>query len=189
MFEGMTWLNEPPDWSVDSSGLHVVTAESTDFWRSTFYGFVHDDGHFLAARVPGDFTVVVTLNGRYEHLYDQCGLMVRSDERCWLKAGVEFTDGAQHLSTVVTREFSDWSVAASLTPTDDLRVRVTRHGEALLVQYSVGRGEWGMLRLAYLDMPGAVDVGVMCCSPLRSGFHATFSEFEIGPPVPRELHA
>ena len=37
------------------------------------------------------------------------GLMVRIDERRWLKAGVEFSDGQPMLSTVLTDEKSDWA--------------------------------------------------------------------------------
>ncbi len=188
MFEQMTWLNEPPEWSAEGRVLQVTTGDRTDFWRSTFYGFIRDDGHLMYQPTPGDFTASVTLTARYEELYDQCGLMVRVDDRHWLKTGVEYTDGAEHMSTVVTRDFSDWSITAPPVEQGDLRLRVTRHGEALRSEYSKGDGGWHLLRLAYLDMPETVAVGVMCCSPQRAGLHVGFRDFTIGPPISRSLH-
>ena len=188
MFESMAWLNEPPAWSVEGSRLQVVTGDRTDFWRTTVYGFIRDEGHFLFSSTSGDFTASVTIDGQYEELYDQCGLMVRADGRSWLKAGVEYIDGASFLSAVVTREFSDWSIATPFQSDGDLRLRVTRSGEALRAQYSIADTAWRMLRLAHLDMPETVVVGVMCCSPLRSGFHAEFRDLTVAPSITPSLH-
>ena len=50
---------------------------------------------------------LLTLFARHETLYDQAGLMLRIDERNWLKAGIEFVDGRQMLSVVATTH--EWS--------------------------------------------------------------------------------
>ena len=180
VFEGMQWLNDPPHWSLDGGLLHVVTAERTDFWRLTSCGECRDNGHFYYLALAGDFSVTLTVTARFEGLYDQAGLMVRADEEHWLKAGGEVFAGATQLSTVVTRGFSDWSVA----PWDgggNLKVRVARRGSALRVEHMSGAGHWALLRDAYLEMPARVDVGAMCCSPERAGFEATFRDFTVGP--------
>jgi regulation of enolase protein 1 (concanavalin A-like superfamily) len=44
---------------------------------------------------------------------------------------------------------------------------------------------WRLLRLAHLDMPASVEVGVMCCSPERAGLEATFRGFRVGEPISR----
>ena len=88
MFEGMQWLNEPPSWTVDDAALVAVSGDKTDFWRETFYGFVHDNGHFYHREMAGDFTAEVTVVGEYGALYDQSGLMLRADERHWVKSGL-----------------------------------------------------------------------------------------------------
>ncbi|RKN41874.1 DUF1349 domain-containing protein [Streptomyces hoynatensis] len=187
----MSWLNEPPSWSVEDGRLTATTGPETDFWRETFYGFVRDDGHFLYREVHGDFTAQVTLSGDYETLYDQSGLMVRGDRRTWLKTGVEFTDGLPHLSAVLTREHSDWSVVPLPElpgPEGTLTLRVTRHGAALLVQYLRPDGRWQLLRLGHLPLGEVSRVGVMCCSPERGGFTARFTGFSVGDPIERRLH-
>jgi regulation of enolase protein 1 (concanavalin A-like superfamily) len=188
VFEGMTWLNEPPQWSVDGSVLTATTGDRTDFWRETFYGFVRDDGHFLHREVTGDFTAEVTLLGDFDTLYDQCGLMLRVDERTWLKTGIEFTDGLAHVSAVVTRDQSDWSVVPLPGYDGRLALRLTRHGDAIRIQFRRRADGWRMLRLAYLPVPASCLVGVMCCSPERAGFAARFADFSIGAPISRQLH-
>ena len=79
------------------------------------------------------------LRGDYEALYDQAGLFLRIDEKHWIKAGIEFTDGLMHFSVVVTRGVSDWSVIPlpQAKPTDEVSVRLTRHGDAIRVQFSI----------------------------------------------------
>lgn len=183
------WHNEPPAWAVDGSTLSVTTGDRTDFWQRTFYGFTRDDGHFLSAEVSGDFTASVTIEGDFEELYDQLGLMVRADERTWMKTGIEYTDGAPHLSAVYTNTWSDWSVIRLDGYPGRLDLRVTRHAETVRVQFRDADGDWQLLRLGYLGLPGTCRVGVMACSPQRAGFRARFHDLRIGPPIPRDLHA
>jgi len=184
----MPWLNEPPEWRLDGDTLTVTTAAETDVWRVTHYGFVHDNAHLWYQPVEGDFTAEVRFTGQYEHLYDQAGLMLRLDERTWIKSGIEYTDGQQHLSAVVTRDFSDWSVLPLDDPPPEIRLRLTRIGTAVFVDYALGDGQWRMLRLAYLPEAARAMVGPMCCSPLRAGFRVRFDGFTVGQAIPRTDH-
>ena len=38
------WLNEPPAWEARGQTLIVTAGPQTDFWRTTHYGFVRDNG-------------------------------------------------------------------------------------------------------------------------------------------------
>ena len=184
------WLNEPASWKGDDRSLELSTGEETDFWRHTFYGFVRDNGHAFLRPVSGDFTASAIVTGEYEHLYDQAGLMLRIDEKNWVKTGIEFTDGMMHFSVVVTHEISDWSVIPlpEARPEDEVSIRLTRHDDAIRVQYSIAGAPWQMARLAPLSAADA-KMGVMACSPKRSGFHARFRDIAVSPPIPRQLHA
>jgi len=186
-FETLTWLNPPLAESRREGGLTVTTRAATDFWQETFYGFRRHSGHFLHKTVRGDFTASIKFIGRYEALYDQAGLMVRADETHWVKTGIEYTDGARHLSAVVTNEFSDWSVLPYRAGPEEISIRLTRHGEAIRIQVEES-GRWQMVRLAYLKPAAELQVGLMCCSPEREGFEVTFRDFQIGPPIDRALH-
>jgi regulation of enolase protein 1 (concanavalin A-like superfamily) len=189
MAQHFHWLNEPPSWQGDARSLSLVTGDRTDFWRETFYGFVRDSGHAWLAPVSGDFSATVTIRGDYQALYDQAGMMLRIDETHWIKTGIEFTDGLMHFSVVVTRGVSDWSVIPLHSASADTAVfvRLTRHGDAVRVQFHLGDGRWQMARLCPFPADDAM-VGVTACSPEREGFSARFEDIFVGPPIARKLH-
>jgi regulation of enolase protein 1 (concanavalin A-like superfamily) len=177
----MDWLNEPPQWRDKDGVLRVVTGDRTDFWRTTHYGFVRDDGHGRLAPAEGDFAATLAFRGDYETLYDQAGMLLRLDAANWIKAGVEFVAGRRMLSVVVTRDVSDWSTMPVPVEAEWLWLRLTRIGTAGHVHWAAERGEanFRMLRLAYFP-EGPVGVGPMCCSPQRAGFTAEFRDFTVG---------
>jgi len=186
MPNGMSWLNEPPQWSDEDGVIRVRTGLKTDFWRRTFYGYVTDNGHFYRRPVTGDFTAEVVVSAGHSTLFDQAGLMLRAAATTWLKTGLEVTSGAVQLSTVLTRDFSDLSVVPVPGYDGALALRLTRFGDAVCVHRRDGDGSWQLVRLGHLDLPETVDVGVMCCSPSREGLEVTFRDFRIGDPMSRE---
>ena len=182
------WLNEPPEWSVTDDKLSVVTGERTDFWQSTFYDFIHDDGHCYHVEASGDFTASVTFEGSYETLYDQAGLMVRLDARNWIKLGIEYSDGVCNFSLVCTIDGrSDWSVIPQSMLAGPQSVRLTRIGTAAIAHYRLSDGGWQMMRLCPFPSAGTVRVGPMTCSPQRAGFNVTFSDFAVARPIANPL--
>jgi len=175
----MNWTNEPPAWQHDGSRITVTAGPKTDFWRKTHYGFIRDNGHFYGETVSGDFVAEVKVSGQYRELYDQAGLMVRLDETTWMKCGIEYVEGVQHVSAVVTRDFSDWSVVPLPHNPPSIWLRVTRHGDALEVHYSLDGSSYQMLRLAHLSLEPALAVGVMCAAPDGDGFAVTFEGYRV----------
>lgn len=186
----MTWLNPPERADIHGDALEVVTRPMTDFWRTTAYGFVHDDGHFLGAPFAGDRAIEVTFTGGFAEQFDQAGLMLRAGPDLWIKAGVELSDGALFASAVVTRGTSDWSVAPlpARSVAQPITIRASRAGDGVTVRYRVGdEGDLRMLRVAYLPPDAELLAGVMCCSPSRGGLLVRFEPVRLGPPDAR-LH-
>jgi len=165
--------------------LAVTAGAKTDFWRTTHYGFVRDNGHLRFQRWEGDFVAEVTVAGDYREQYDQAGLMVRLDERVWLKCGVEFVDGVQQASAVITRDHSDWSVAPLPGNPRSLRLRVERTGPDIEVRYAFDGRRFELLRLARLTGAPTLLLGPMCAAPEGAGFRATFEGFAIRSPGER----
>jgi hypothetical protein len=109
----------PRTFSTSAGGaeLRVTPAPGRDYWCRTFYSplLVKHDAQTLLAEVSAaaeaTLTTAFTLAPRAQ--FDQAGVMVKVDEGCWVKAGIEFTDGVPRLSCVVTNGgFSDWSTQA-----------------------------------------------------------------------------
>lgn len=175
----LQWLNEPM-WTATDDVLRVRTALETDFWRVTHYGFVRDSGHFLHTSLLGEFTAQVRIEGEYQALYDQAGLMVRTSSTCWVKAGIEFVH-EQQLSAVVTRDYSDWNVKPVGTPSY-VDMKLTRRGDALQIHARLPEMDWALLRLAYYPPEDPAMIGMYACSPQREGFEVRFSRWMVGPP-------
>ncbi|ERT07905.1 hypothetical protein M595_2145 [Lyngbya aestuarii BL J] len=174
----MQWYNEPPQWTEDQNKIQVLSGAKTDFWRTTHYGFIRDNGHFYYQEVSGNFTAEVKIIGEYQDLYDQAGLMIRQDENTWLKCGIEFVNGVQQASVVVTRDYSDWSVVPLPQNPEWIILRLKRNAEAVEVEYSLDGDRYNLLRLAYLSDTEKLQVGLMCASPDGKGFSVTFEELK-----------
>ena len=177
----MNWYNEPPTWIIQDNKVIIQTGPKTDFWRLTAGGYIQDSGHFYSERRSGDFRAEVKCSGEYQALYDQAGLMVRLNEMTWMKCGIEFIEGAQQVSAVVTRDYSDWSVVALPHNPATLWLRVSRQGTTIEVQYALDGVHYQLLRQLYLSQEDNLDVGLMCASPEGTGFSVTFEDFSIQP--------
>ena len=177
----MEWVNEAPHWNAQGKTITVVSGPKTDFWRKTFYGFTRDTGHFYGQTVQGDFVIAVKVTGQYKTLYDQAGLMLRVDEQNWMKCGIEFVEGVQQVSAVVTREYSDWSVVPLPHNPPAIWLRVTRRQDSVEVQYALDGKQYTLLRLAYLVPVGTLSAGLMCASPEGDGFTTRFEDLSIQP--------
>lgn len=164
-WEGFAWVRPPVEWQIDTDGdLHWLTRPASDFWRHTGGVVGADDGDAFLLPVAGDFSVTMRLTSRLDAAYDQCGLMVRVDERTWLKAGIEL-DGGTWFSVVATRETSDWSKQA--TSDGNAAFTVWRAGDTL----RVGLEHEGSVHLVReLVFDGPVSVGPYSCAPQGDGF-------------------
>jgi regulation of enolase protein 1 (concanavalin A-like superfamily) len=176
-----TWLNPPTNWSETGDTLTETAPPGTDYWRVTHYGFIRDNGPFRYQEQSGNFEAKVRITGKYHELYHQAGLMIRIDDRNWIKAGIEFLNGKQSVSAVVTRQFSDWSVLGCSDNPAFLWLRMQRYHDTVQVSYSRDNQQWSMIRLAYFPPQVSVKIGMMAAAPGKEALEATFEHFSIGP--------
>ncbi len=174
----MQWLNEPVKWNALSNGLRVKADARTDFWRKTHDNGIRHNGHFYFDSVTGDFTARVKITAEYESQYDQAGLMVRIDERTWLKCGIEYMDGIQYASAVVTRDYSDWSIVP-LTSLREIWIECERKDNTFTVRYSLDGTRLQMIRQSFLSDTAEQQVGLMCAAPKGEGFDVTFEDYSL----------
>lgn len=112
--------------------------------------------------------------------------MIRASEQIWVKTGVEYTEDALHLSTVLTNGRSDWSVTPLPRTPAEVTLQVTRQGST--VQPAGMIGQWQMLRLAHLPLKDTCQVGIMTCSPKHGGLHTQFRDLSIKTSHAIDLH-
>jgi len=134
----LQWSNGAPEHVIlnDGHAMEIIPTAGLDYWSKTFYDpvLVKHDAQTLLTPVPASAEVTLTsaftLKPRAQ--FDQAGIMVLVDERTWVKAGIEYTDGSPRLSCVVTNDgFSDWSTQKwdawnTTEQSTSIRVRVSK---------------------------------------------------------------
>jgi uncharacterized protein len=175
----MQWLNEPASWQRTGDVLRVSVDPGTDFWRTTGYGYVHDNGHVYGELLPGDLDVSVRVRGAFANQYDQAGIILRADEHTWLKTGLEFFEGRPRLSTVLTLGCSSWMVADLPPGTDEVTLRVSRRGDAVEVRYTAGDGAAELAALVFMPPGREMLAGIVCAAPEGTGFSVAFHDLRI----------
>ena len=182
-----SWTREPVSQSQEGAVLTVEAAAESDWWRTTSYGFIHDDGHALVKDFPNESSVEVSFILNYTEQFDQAGIFITADSENWIKAGVEFCDGFPQVGAVVTQAKSDWSVApVAEWMNKEVTIRVSRSGDAVTVRAGIN-GDLRLVRVAPLDPTRTWSAGPMFCAPTRAGLKVTFTKWSEGP-ADLELH-
>ena len=182
-----TWTREPVSIGLEDGALKVEAAAESDWWRTTSYGFIHDDGHALIKEFPNESAVEVSFILNYTEQFDQAGIFITSDTENWIKSGVEFCDGFPQVGAVVTQIKSDWSVApVAEWMNQEVTIRVSRSGDAVTVRAGIN-GDLRLVRVAPLDPARTWSAGPMFCAPTRAGLVVTFTKWVEGP-ADSELH-
>ncbi|XP_045457425.1 regulation of enolase protein 1-like [Melitaea cinxia] len=188
-FDNFKWLNEPAHWSLSDNVLMLRTDREKDFWQETWYNFNHNSGHVYGTELSEDFTVEICVEADFKTLYDQAGLMLYVDEKNWVKAGIEYTDGLPMISSVVTKEFSDWGTGVFTGNPNKFWMKLTKVGNVVCIKYSIDNETWLLLRLCLFPVSEKYFVGPMSCTPTREGLTVKFSGLKFSEPVKDILHS
>lgn len=177
-WESGRWLHEPPSYRIDSTDLVTTTADKSDFWCETGYGFTHYSGHALLIEFAPNTAMEVEFSAQWTHEFDQAGLLLHADERHWIKAGVEHADGVLGVGAVVTDGRSDWSVGhVPEWMGERIRVRASRSNDSVTIRARVGDQPWRLVRLAPIDPTLNWLAGPLAASPSRAGLTVTFHDW------------
>ncbi|CAN2236127.1 DUF1349 domain-containing protein [Candidatus Planktophila dulcis] len=182
-----SWTREPVSVNEQGATLAVEAAAESDWWRTTAYGFIHDDGHALVKEFPNESAVEVSFILNYTEQFDQAGIFITSDSKNWIKAGVEYCDGFPQVGAVVTQINSDWSVApVPEWMNKEVTIRVSRSGDAVTMRAGIN-GDLRLVRVAPLDPSLSWSAGPMFCAPTRAGLVVSFTKWAQGE-ADSELH-
>jgi regulation of enolase protein 1 (concanavalin A-like superfamily) len=177
----MKWFNKPGKSSTESGTVNMTVDPNTDYWRVTHYGFIRDNGPYYYTEQAGDFEASVKITGQYKELFHQAGLMVRIDNKNWIKTGIEYVDGVQNISAVVTREVSDWSVVPRHDSPKSMWLKLLRKGDFVEIKYSFDGIKFDMLRLAYFPPNVKAMIGMVAAAPGKRSFDVVFEDFKVEP--------
>ena len=177
--EKMQWFNQPKKWSIENQSLSMFVTPKSDFWRVTAYGFTVDDGPFYYALEGGEFEVKVKISGQYKTRYDHMGIMLRVNEKTWIKTGLEYVNEKITISTVVTNVRSDWSVIELSNIPKSMWIKAVRRLDSVELSYSFDDKVYTTMRQTWFPDNTPVMVGMAAASPDGEGFDALFEDFSI----------
>lgn len=173
------WYNEPSNVVFRDKSMHVLAENRTDFWQSRSRNIHRDNGHFFFTRRTGDFTFVVKWNYEDSRPFDQCGLMLRIDEKNWVKASVMYDNPAQPMlgSSLTQNGISDWAAQNISQINGNIWFKLKRRQEDYMIYYSLDGETYKQIRMFSLaqDFP-EVKVGAYICSPNNSEFEAVLQQ-------------
>jgi regulation of enolase protein 1 (concanavalin A-like superfamily) len=175
----MKWYSKPVKSAVDGASLKMTVDPGTDYWQVTHYGFKRDNGPFYYTEQTGNFEASVKITGAYRELFHQAGLMVRINNKNWIKTGIEYVDGVQNVSAVVTREVSDWSVVPRHDSPKSVWLKLLRKGDYVEIKYSFDGVKYDMLRLAYFPPNVKAMIGMVAAAPGKQHFDVVFEGFKV----------
>lgn len=175
------WLNEPANLNYNEAGMEILTAPQTDFWQHKQHHISKDNGHFFYCRQDGNFSSVVHWSFKDSGGFRQCGLMLRLDDRNWIKAGLMSADSDQpQIGTVVTAGgYSDWATTSTPEISNEIWFKVKRLNGDYLLFYSADGQVYKQLRMLHFQSEyPEIKVGAYACSPQNQSFLCTLRAIE-----------
>lgn len=169
------WMNEPQRVRFDEEGMHVAAKYRTDFWCCARYDFKKDDGHFFFSYVLGDFCCDLDWSFENCGIFDQCGVMVRSDVNNWFKAAVMYEDENNPLlvTSLTNDGFSDLASVPLPPDTKHVWYRLKKRKGCYIASYSLDGQNYVQLRKFYLIHDSdEMKIGAYLCSPQHDDFEA-----------------
>ncbi len=173
------WLNEPENVVLSNGQMSVEAAANTDFWQSVHHGLKKDNGSFFFKRTTNNFNL--TLKWSFENAinFNQCGIMVRIDERNWFKASLMSADENHiEIGTCLTLSgHSDWAGAKIKRMPQEIYYKLKRQEDDFVCSYSFDGQNYVRLRQFYLK--GADDelkAGAYIAAPQGQPFKAVLKE-------------
>lgn len=121
-------------------------------------------------------SVSVTVEANWTTLFDQGGLTITfpkdNTPLQWIKAGIEYTDGAPFLGVVGTDKLSDWSLSPMSGDSDPgtATIEIVRDGKDAWVYVLEGTERRSLRQITWAfneNPPDYMNVGIYAAKPTR----------------------
>lgn len=175
------WYNEPENVVFRDEEMRVVAECQTDFWQSKHHHYGKDNGHYFFTRRDNNFTFIAKWSFDENQPYAQCGVMLRVDEKNWIKASMMYDNPQRPMlgSSVTQSGYSDWAAQDIPQGIKTIWFKLKRFQGDYLIYYSLDGENYKQIRTTHLlnDM-SEVKIGAYICSPGAENFEASLSEID-----------
>ncbi len=176
------WYNEPENVVFLDHEMKIVARSQTDFWQSLHHQIKKDNAHFFYKKSSGNFSIVIKWRFDKAENFNQCGIMVRLDERNWFKASILSKDeNNPEIGTCLTVSgYSDWAGTPLSAVPHEIFYKLEKKGEDFICSYSLDGEKYIRLRQFYLkSLDEKIKVGAYIAAPQKKMFEAVLDDVEI----------
>jgi len=175
------WYNEPENVIFTTQEMKIVAKSETDFWQALHHKIKKDNAHFFFKKISGDFDLVVKWRFEDASRFNQCGLMVRLDERNWFKTSLMAKDASKpEIGTCLTiGGYSDWAGSVLDEMPQKIYYKLQRRGDDFVAFYSLDGEKYVRLRQFYLrGIEDEIKAGAYIAAPQKRPFEAVLDEID-----------
>lgn len=176
------WYNEPDNVVFAGQEMKIVAKPQTDFWQAVHHKLSKDNAHFFYKTVSDDFELVVKWRCDNNADFNQCGVMVRSDQRNWFKFSFMSKDASKpEIGTCLTIQgHSDWAGTTLLRAPQEIFYKLTRKQDDFVASYSLDGEHYIRLRQFYLPhIEPEIKAGAYIAAPQNKPFEAVLDEIDL----------
>ena len=175
---GLSWINEPQDWSFGAGGLSVLAERNTDFFIDEEGPSIRRSAHFLYTNAVGDFELTARLSVDMHYPFDSGCLMLMDSESKWAKVCFENWMNKPSIVSVVTDGYSD---DCPSYPVDEKTVylKILRAGNCFGFHYSLYGTAWTIVRYFNLKVAAQIKAGIAAQAPVGESCRIGFSLLDV----------
>lgn len=179
--ENFEWYNDPGNVRFEEDAMLIYAKNNTDFWQSAQHGISKDNGHFFFCREKDDFILSLKWHINQMEKFSQCGMMLRSDERNWVKASIMNEVGGKNviMSAMTINGHSDCVSFPLSEDVSEIWFKLQRHIDDYMLLYSLDGAKFIPLRTFYLKSYEEVKAGAYIVNPTDKEFFALLSHIDI----------
>jgi uncharacterized protein len=171
--------SEEVQWTVDGGLITPYFEIKTTFNRSAGAEHLREHVYIYGLELRGDGEIAMRFRPEHRHQHAESSLTIRVDESNWIKTGAEYLGGQHLVSTVTTREHTNWSLSPVDTESDEIWLRLIRAGGTITVAHADDGVDYTTIASTYL--PGGVPAmaGIASAHPVSESFWDAAQDLDI----------
>ncbi len=171
--------SEEVQWTVDGGLINPYFEIKSTFLRRAGDEHQRDHAYIYGLRMEGDGEVAMRFRPEHRHQHSEASLTIRVDETNWVKTGAEYLGGQHLVSTVTTRDHTDWSLSPVDSESDEIWLRLIRSGGTVTVAHADDGTDYTTIASTYLPGGVVAMAGIASARPVSEGFWDAAQDLDI----------
>lgn len=152
--------------------------EST-FLRRAGNEHQRDHAYIYGLKLDGDGEIAMRFRPEHRYQHSEASLTIRVDEVNWVKTSAEYLGGQHLVSTVTTRNHTDWSLSPVDSESDEIWLRLIRNGGTVTVAHADDGVGYTTIASTYLPGGAPAMAGIASAQPVSEGFWDAAQDLDI----------